>query len=128
MAIISIQGRFAFTAMILHIENYPILPLSKVLIDTGSINTIFRTDHILNLGLELPMNASIRFMRGIGGREPVVEYTLTALQMDEVIISNFVVQLGYLDYGIDLDGIVGLDYLLRVNAIIDFPKRMLHVS
>lgn len=32
------------------------------------------------------------------------------------------VQVGALDYGIDMDGILGLDLLLHIGAVIDLPN------
>lgn len=62
----------------------------------------------------------IRFLHGVGGDEAVIEKTIDALQIGNFIAARFTVQMGAMEYGIPMDGIVGLDFLLRVQAIIDF--------
>ena len=58
-------------------------------------------------------------MVGIGGAEWVVEARADAVIMDGVRVANAVVQLGALQYGFVLDGILGLDLLRATRAVID---------
>jgi len=39
-----------------------------------------------------------------------------------LLISNFEIEVGAMDYGFDLDGIIGMDFLSQVGAIIDLAK------
>ncbi|RYD03277.1 hypothetical protein N752_20815 [Desulforamulus aquiferis] len=41
------------------------------------------------------------------------------LQLGTRSISNFKIQIGDMDYGFEIDGIIGLDYLLKAKVIID---------
>ena len=44
------------------------------------------------------------------------------LASGELVVTNFEVEIGAMNYGIELDGICGLDFLLQCRAIIDLGK------
>ena len=102
------------------------LHLERVLIDTGSGGTAFKTDQLRTIGVELLPDDRLRFLRGIGGNETVIEKSIEAVQVGEVILSPFMVQLGAMEYGIPMDGILGFDFLLRAELIIDLNRRVLY--
>ncbi len=47
---------------------------------------------------------------------------LDKVSLDTVSVNNLIVQVGRMDYGFRIQGIIGMDFLLRVGAIIDFGK------
>lgn len=100
--------------------------LERVLVDTGSAATLFKTDDLAQLGvIPLPTDP-LRIMRGIGGEEAVFEKQIDALQVGPLIARSFNVQMGAVDYGLSMDGILGLDYLLATGAILDLHTLQLH--
>jgi hypothetical protein len=90
-----------------------------MLLDTGSAVTIFKTDDMMALGIVLLPDDRIRHMAGVGGNEIVVEKQMTTVQVGNLSASPFTIQMGAVDYGILMDGILGLDFLLQVGACID---------
>jgi predicted aspartyl protease len=98
------------------------LHLHHVLLDTGSSATILKTDDMVKLGLDLLPTDPIREMFGIGGSEYVIEKQIAQIQIGELIAHPFTIQMGVLDYGIPLDGTLGLDFLIHVGATVDFKR------
>ena len=42
--------------------------------------------------------------------------------IDNLIVHNFDVNVGMMDYGFDIDAIIGLDFLVQVGAVIDLKQ------
>ncbi len=121
MTQLSIVSGLPFVTAILRANGNEI-SLPNVLIDTGSAASVFRTDDLLKIGVQPALEASIRFVSGIGGREVVIEGMVDALSIDDLTASPFTIQMGRLEYGFAIDGIIGLDFLLQVGAIIDLEN------
>ena len=116
---IRIIGGLPFVAGIIH-ANGQLLQLEHLLLDTGSGGTVIKADHLVALGvIPLPTDP-LRFLRGIGGDEAVIEKSIEELEVGELHASPFTIQMGALEYGFLMDGIIGLDFLLHTQAVIDF--------
>lgn len=61
----------------------------------------------------------IRRIRGVGGTEFVFSKRVDELSVGDLSVSHFDIEVGAMDYGFDLDGIIGLDFLRAVRAKID---------
>ena len=61
----------------------------------------------------------IRTLRGGGGMEGVVVKRIDYLQVDRRRFKNFEIELSPLDYGIGINGILGLDFLIATRAVVD---------
>jgi hypothetical protein len=95
---------------------------SYVLLDTGSASTVFKTEHLFDMGVELGLTDTIRQILGVGGTEWVIDKQVEAVILDEMLIQPMMIELGELNYGFPLDGILGLDFLRGVKAVIDFDQ------
>jgi hypothetical protein len=102
--------------------------LDNVLLDTGSVGTVFAADKMLAIGLRLEAEDMIHRIRGVGGTEFVFTKAVDALALGELTINGFEIEVGAMDYGFDLDGILGLDFLLQVGAVIDLKYMEVHSS
>jgi hypothetical protein len=124
---IHIVGGLPFVAVTLR-ANGQELSLERVLLDTGSAGTVFKTDDLRQIGVVPHPADRLRFLTGIGGDEAVIEKVLDSLSVGTLSQAPQIVQLGALDYGIELDGILGLDFLLRSQAVIDLQSLQLRSS
>jgi hypothetical protein len=102
--------------------------LDNVLLDTGSVGTVFAADKMLAIGLQLEAEDMIHRIRGVGGTEFVFTKAVDTLALGELAISQFEIEVGAMDYGFDLDGILGMDFLLQVDAVIDLEQMKVHSS
>lgn len=116
---IRVIGGLPFVTVKIH-ANGQILQLEQVLLDTGSGGTVLKSDHLTALGIVPLPEDRLRFLHGVGGNEVVIEKSVDALQLGKFIAAPFTIQMGAMEYGIPMDGIIGLDFLLRAQAIIDF--------
>lgn len=95
------------------------LELDNVLLDTGSAGTLFHVERLMTIGLLMEPEDMIRRIRGVGGTEFVFSKRVDELSVGDLSVSHFDIEVGAMDYGFDLDGIIGLDFLRAVRAKID---------
>jgi hypothetical protein len=68
------------------------------------------------------MDDVIHRIRGVGGAEFVFSKTIDQIAIDDLVLQRFDVEVGVMDYGVTLDGIIGMDFLLQVGAVIDLAQ------
>jgi hypothetical protein len=98
------------------------LTLENALLDTGSVGTIFPTDKVLEIGLQYEADDTIHRIRGVGGAEFVFTKEVDCLSVGELQVNDFEIEVGAMDYGFEVDGIVGMDFLTEVGAVVDLGK------
>ncbi|MGG3965798.1 retropepsin-like aspartic protease [Heyndrickxia faecalis] len=96
---------------------------NNVLLDTGCSSTILDTDLCEEVGLMLDLeNAITRKMYGIGGTEICIEQKVSGMAIDKFRLIDFTIQLGDVREMHGFDGIIGTDFFLANNCIIDFKN------
>ena len=103
------------------------LALKHVLLDTGSYSTIVSTDRLHELGLIYEPNDQIHQVRGVGGTEFVFTKHLELMELENKSLANVPVEVGSLDYGFELDGIMGMDLFIKTGAVIDLENMELRL-
>jgi len=93
--------------------------LDHVLLDTGSAGTILRADRVSEIGMEPEPHDVTHVIRGIGGTEFVYVKTLDAVHLGECAIRSFPVEIGQMDYGYEMDGIIGFNLIHAAGMVID---------
>lgn len=98
------------------------ITLEKVLLDTGSSNTIIDTDLVQKINLFIdPINGKARRMYGIGGEsELCYEQKVNNLIIETYTLNDFSIQLGITRETYGFDGILGTDFILYNKLILDF--------
>jgi len=104
------------------------LSFTNVLLDTGSAGAIFSTDIVLTIGLTYEPDDRVHRIRGVGGTEFVFTKQVDCLVVGELQVNDFQIEVGAMDYGFDIDGIIGLDFLIQVGAIIDLAKLEVYLA
>ena len=94
------------------------LELDRVLIDTGSSGCVFQTEELRKIDVGFEPDDELHRIRGVGGSEFVFSKRLARLQVGDLNALDFQVEIGWMDYGFALQGIVGLDFLLQTRAVI----------
>ncbi|WP_241078431.1 retropepsin-like aspartic protease [Natranaerofaba carboxydovora] len=93
--------------------------MSNVLVDTGAASTLLSADVAMNLGLGPNPEDKIYTISGVGGNEFVYEKKIEEIKLCNLILTEFLVQIGAMDYGLEIDGILGMDYLIQSKSVID---------
>lgn len=102
------------------------LKMENVLVDTGSAGTIFKTEILEEIGIRQEPNDPLEVIRGVGGSEFVFIKIIKEIEIDGMKVNNFQVEVGAMDYGIDMDGIIGLDLLMKLGVKIDLKALLIY--
>ncbi len=113
-----IQYGLPFVTVIIQFRGQRLI-LEKVLLDTGSAGTIFNTDVVGAIGVIPESEDVVDTIRGVGGVEYVYTKNFDAIYLDSVCLNNFQVEVGNMDYGMEIDGIIGFDFIQAAKLIID---------
>ena len=108
-----------FIAINLNVEGVDIA-FENALIDTGAASSLFNIDKLLDNGLSMKETDIIVEMVGIGGTEHVFQREIGSVRVAKCDITKPTVQFGEMDYGFQIDGIIGSDLLSKISAVIDF--------
>jgi len=98
------------------------LSFGNVLLNTGSAGAIFSTDKVLTVGLTYEPDDRVHRIRGVGGAEFIFTKQVDCLAVGDLRVNDFQIEVGAMDYGFDIDGIIGMDFLIQIGAIIDLAK------
>jgi len=102
--------------------------INNVLIDTGSATTVLATDRVAQIGLVPAADDILYTIRGVGGAEVVFARQVDYLQLGQRQLADFEVEVGGMDYGFEINGILGMDFLTRARAIIDLGKLIIEFT
>lgn len=94
------------------------LRLRNVLLDTGSAGTIFNADVVGNIGVKIEPG-DLNRIRGVGGVEVVYSKLFDFVRIGEVTLEGFEVEIGEMNYGMEIDGILGFDFIHSAGLVID---------
>jgi predicted aspartyl protease len=98
------------------------MDIPQVLVDTGSATTLLAADIVATIGIvPLPQDV-LHTLRGVGGTEVVFTRHLDALQVSGCRLTDFEIEVGGMDYGFAMHGILGMDFLTRAGAMINLRE------
>jgi len=96
--------------------------IPNVLVDTGSGTPVLSVDWVRKIKIAYTLQDDLYTIRGVGGRETVFLRELDYLQVGGHRISHFEVEIGGMDYGFEINGILGMNYLKRAGAVINLQE------
>ncbi len=102
-----------------------VIDIPNVVIDTGSYSTIISADIVASVGIVPASEDRPYTVRGIGGTEVVFTRRIDYLQAGECRISDFEIEIGGMDYGFEINGIIGMDFLIFAGAVINLREMMI---
>lgn len=95
------------------------------MIDTGSAVTVLSADLVAEVGITPAPHDPLYTVRGVGGVEVVFSRRVDGLQVGSCRLAQFCIEVGALDYGFDINGVLGMDFLMAANAVIDVGDQTL---
>jgi predicted aspartyl protease len=105
-----------------------VLEVPRVIVDTGSATTLLSVDYVEQAGITPEASDQIRNVYGVGGIESVFRRRLDRLRVGPRTIDDFNVDVGGMDYARDINGILGMNFLLRAGAVIDLRQLTMEVD
>ena len=124
MTLLQIKDELPFVALTVGYAG-SIAHISDVLVDTGSASTIFAADVVRAIGLVPLPDDELRLVRGVGGVEAVFSRTVDHLHIGEQRLESFEIEVGGMDYGFAINGILGMDFLTKAGAVIDLRSQQI---
>jgi predicted aspartyl protease len=115
---LTLQDDLVFTRLTIMYHRQAI-EIDHVLIDTGSASTILAAREVASLGIVPEMDDIVYTVRGVGGSEAVFVRRVDQLAVETHALTDFEIEVGSVNYGFDLNGILGMDFLTRAGAIIN---------
>jgi hypothetical protein len=104
------------------------LVIRDTILDTGSASSMFSADRLLEIGVVPEADDALHRIRGVGGTEFAFTKRLDFLAVGDMKVADMGIEVGAMDYGFPVDGILGLDYLLRIGALVDLRDLQLRLS
>jgi predicted aspartyl protease len=98
------------------------IEIPDVLVDTGAASTIVNADLAAEAGVYVSPTDTLRRLRGVGGHEHVFSRSVDQFAVGGQALSNFELEIGEMDYGLRIGGILGMDFLRAAQAVIDFAR------
>lgn len=123
---LTLQDNLPFTRLQLTYGGTEI-EIPDVLIDTGSASTILAAHMVAEAGIEPEMSDILYTIRGVGGTEAVFTRRVD-LQVGPSTVADFKIEVGGMDYGFEINGILGMDYMLQAGVIINLDDLSLEFS
>ncbi len=100
--------------------------LEHPLLDSGSSGTLFSADRLYQIGVLMESSDLMQRIHGVGGTEFVFMKTVDEVTVGDLRVANFLIEIGEMDYGFEIDGIIGMNFLRDVGAIIDFEQLQMY--
>jgi predicted aspartyl protease len=101
------------------------IQIPDLVVDTGSATTMISTDAVARVGIVPEPQDTLHFVRGIGGTEVVFSRRVDRLQIGPRAVERFEIEVGGIGAAFDINGILGLDFLLQTGAILDLGSLQL---
>ena len=95
------------------------IDVSNILVDTGSASTILAADSVARIGIMPEPEDMLYTIRGVGGTEVVFTRQIDYVQVNQQRLAQFEVEIGGMDYGFDINGILGMDFLTQAGVVIN---------
>ncbi|MEB3103546.1 retropepsin-like aspartic protease [Ferviditalea candida] len=104
------------------------LHLKNVLLDTGSAGTVFSADVVDRIGVQVEPEDTLNKIRGVGGIEIVYSKRFDFVQLGDILLKGFEVEIGEMNYGMRIDGILGFDFIQCAGLVIDSKQLTITVN
>ena len=96
--------------------------IDDVLVDTGSATTVLGAHVVADAGIQPEMEDMLYTIRGVGGIETVYMRRVQALRMGHRTVEDAEIEIGGMNYGFSINGILGMDLLIQMGAVIDLGQ------
>lgn len=103
--------------------------IENVVIDTGAAETIISPDVVEDIGIIAEYNDSVNSFYGVGGSlHNFFSKKVAEINFGQVRLKEVKLDFGVIDPNGYINGLIGLDLLIKLGAIIDLKNLTLNVE
>jgi predicted aspartyl protease len=95
------------------------MDIAAILVDTGSATSILSADQVAAIGIKPSPEYPLYIIRGVGGSEAVFGKRVDYLEVGGRRVDDFEIEVGRMDFGFEMNGILGMNFLIATGATID---------
>ncbi|ETT79615.1 hypothetical protein C173_00612 [Paenibacillus sp. FSL R7-277] len=103
-----------------------VLTIEKLVIDTGASHTLLSADAIADIGVYFETGDEIITAFGIGGEESCFRKVFDSIQLGNFHIENYKLDVGSLHEKLAINGLLGLDFLMKANIVLDLAELVMY--
>lgn len=97
--------------------------VENIAIDTGATRTMISPDAVEDIGIFAEIEDSVRSFCGVGGSlHSCFSKDVELIQIGEAKLGEIKLDFGVVDPRRDINGLLGLDILMKLGAIIDIKR------
>lgn len=97
--------------------------IKNVIIDTGAAESIISPDVVEDIGIEAKISDSVNSFYGVGGDlHTFFSKEVDSVEIEGNRINNVKMDFGIIDPTEGINGLLGLDLLIKLHAVIDLKK------
>lgn len=105
------------------------IDIQDVIIDTGACKSILLTDYLYEIGVKISGDEELVVMSGIGGVEvSAFKKRIDSIMIGDVCLKDIVIDFGVIDPQERVNGLIGMDILSKIKAVIDIDNKTLHTK
>ena len=122
MTNIEYRDGLLFTSMEIFFRGKTII-IQNIVVDTGAAETIISPDVVEEIGIFAELDDYVHSFYGVGGSL----HNFFSKQVEEINLGSVSLSKVKLDFGVidpqgNINGLLGLDILMELNAVIDLKK------
>lgn len=102
------------------------LTIDKLVIDTGASHTLLSADTVADIGVYFETGDEIITAFGIGGEESCFRKTFDSIQLGNLNIDNYKLDVGSIHEKLAINGLLGLDLLMEANIVLDLAGLVMY--
>ena len=121
---ISFDNGLLFTSIQLKYKG-KIHVIDNVVIDTGAARSLLSADAVESIDIRFENDDKIVTMYGIGGEEHAFEKNIDEIRLGDTTICNYDIHFGTIDPDGEINGLLGLDLLMKAELMIDFKNLLI---
>lgn len=102
--------------------------LDNVVIDTGAAESMISPECVEDIGIYAELGDKIISFYGVGGTlHNAYEKKVDMVEIESTRINNVCIDFGLVDPKGDVNGLIGLDILVKIGAIIDLHNMIIEI-
>jgi predicted aspartyl protease len=96
--------------------------IDDIIIDTGAAHSIISPEMVADLGINALLEDELITMYGIGGEQYAYRKKVDNIKFGNLNIQGYKLDFGYIDEKGKINGLFGIDLLMKLGLIIDLQK------